>query len=116
MRAALIAEEQIKKIKFVLEELMYSNSTALAAENFLQALAIVKSLKVMDHDAVDSAWNKFNKAISDGPTSPFPEMAARFESYYSQSWTDKDWRKETSIWAAAWKEAIAYQKNLIGTP
>jgi hypothetical protein len=60
----------------------------------------------MDNDSVDRSWNKFNKAISDGPGSPFPGMAKAFENYYSQQWEDRDWRNETSIWAAAWKSAL----------
>ena len=48
MKAALITEEQIKAIEYALEEIMYSNSTIAAAEEFLKALAIVKSLKVSE--------------------------------------------------------------------
>ena len=71
MKAAVIAEEQIKKIKFVLEELMYSNSTTLAAENFLQALAIVKSLKVSDpaillHVKATDTYPKIDFQVMDG--------------------------------------------------
>ena len=65
-------------------------------------------------EAIERSWNKFNKAISNGPTSPFPEMASRFEAHYGREWTDKDWRSETCVWAAAWKEAIAYQKRAGG--
>lgn len=60
-----------------------------------------------DEQLIDRAWNKFNAAISDGPDSPYPGMATAFEKYYSQKWADPDWRKETSVWAAAWKEAIS---------
>ncbi len=34
---------------------------------------------------------------------PWPGMMAAFERYYGQSWFDKSYRDETSIWAAAWK-------------
>ena len=62
-------------------------------------------------DLVDRAWNRFNKAISDGPDSPYPGMATAFETHYGQSWTDKDWRTETSVWAAAWKAALSKNAN-----
>ena len=38
---------------------------------------------------------------------PYPGMREAFESHFGQSWTDRDWRSETSVWAAAWKAAIA---------
>lgn len=60
-----------------------------------------------DEHSVDRAWNKFNAAISDGPDSPYPGMATAFENYYSQKWADPEWHKETSVWAAAWKQAIS---------
>ena len=43
----------------------------------------------------------------DGPEAPFPGMAAAFEAHTGQSWADPDWRKETAMWAAAWKAAKA---------
>lgn len=36
---------------------------------------------------------------------PLPGMIAAFEIRYGQSWTNKDWRNETSTWAAAWAAA-----------
>lgn len=36
---------------------------------------------------------------------PWPGMMSAFERYYGQSWFDKSYRNETSIWAAAWKSA-----------
>jgi hypothetical protein len=33
-------------------------------------------------------------------------MISAFERYYAQSFTDKDWRREASVWAAAWKQAM----------
>lgn len=35
------------------------------------------------------------------------EMRRAFEIEYGQNWTDPDWRRETSIWAAAWHKATA---------
>ena len=43
----------------------------------------------------------------DGPDAPYPGMAQAFERHYSQSWRDKDWSNETSVWAASWKACIA---------
>ena len=36
---------------------------------------------------------------------PWPGMMTAFENYYGQSWFDRDWRAESSTWAAAWKAA-----------
>jgi len=33
-------------------------------------------------------------------------MIEAFEAHYGQTFTDKDWRNETSIWAAAWGYAV----------
>lgn len=56
--------------------------------------------------AVDKAWARFCGRIGDGPDAPYPGMISAFERYYSQSFTDKDWRNEASVWAAAWKQAL----------
>lgn len=55
---------------------------------------------------VDSAWAQFCAGIGDGPKAPYPGMIGAFERYYGQSFADKDWRKEASVWAAAWKAAL----------
>lgn len=54
---------------------------------------------------VDQAWAQFCAGIGDGPNTPYPGMISAFESYYSQSFADKDWRNEAAVWAAAWKAA-----------
>ena len=56
-----------------------------------------------DSPEIESAWNRFNEVISDGPDSPYPDMVSAFEKHYGQKWNDKDWRNETAVWAAAWK-------------
>lgn len=61
------------------------------------------------HDpAVDKAWARFCAKIGDGPNAPYPGMISAFERYYSQSFADKDWRVEASVWAAAWKAALLH--------
>jgi len=37
------------------------------------------------------------------------DMRAGFESHFSQSWFDKDWFRESGIWTAAWRAALAAQ-------
>jgi hypothetical protein len=59
----------------------------------------------MSEDSIDRAWNRFNKAISEGDGSPYPGMAKAFETLRGVSWTDKDYRAETSLWAESWKYA-----------
>lgn len=56
---------------------------------------------------VDKAWAQFCGGIGRGPEAPYPGMIEAFEAHYAQSFTDKDWRKETGVWAAAWKAAVA---------
>jgi len=58
-----------------------------------------------DTQAVDKAWGRFAIAMGDAPGSPYPGMAKAFEEHFGQSWVDKDWRNEQSVWAAAWRKA-----------
>ena len=51
----------------------------------------------------DKAWAQFCGLI--GEKSPYPGMIDAFERHYAQSFKDKDWRNEASVWAAAWKAA-----------
>ena len=37
---------------------------------------------------------------------PLPGMIAAFEQQFGQTWTDRDWRQEASIWSAAWRAAL----------
>ena len=57
--------------------------------------------------AVDDAWAQFCGLVGDVPNAPYPGMIPAFERYYSQSFADKDWRNEASVWAASWKAAKA---------
>ena len=57
---------------------------------------------------VDKAWAQFCGGIGRGPDAPYPGMIEAFESHYGQRFTDKDWREETGVWAAAWKAAKAH--------
>ena len=46
--------------------------------------------------------------IKDGALShdaPYPGMSNAFESHFAQSFTDREWRHEAQVWAAAWKAA-----------
>tara|TARA_R110001599_G_scaffold171353_1_gene362395 strand:- start:424571 stop:425245 length:675 start_codon:yes stop_codon:yes gene_type:complete len=45
--------------------------------------------------------------VAEAPV-PYPMMQEKFEVRYGQSFTDKEWRNETSVWAAAWKCATEY--------
>ena len=57
---------------------------------------------------IDKAWAQFCSGIGRGPDAPYPGMIEAFESHYGQTFTDKDWREETGVWAAAWKAAKAH--------
>ena len=54
---------------------------------------------------VDKAWSQFCGEIGRGPDAPYPGMIEAFEAHYGQSFSDKDWRNETGVWAAAWVAA-----------
>lgn len=58
---------------------------------------------------VDKAWAQFCGGVGRGPGAPYPGMIEAFEAHYGQSFTDRDWRNESSIWAAAWKAVKAHQ-------
>lgn len=70
---------------------------------------------------IDKAWARFCGGIGRGPDAPYPGMIEAFEAHYGQSFTDKDWREETGVWAAAWKaakvneEAAAQQAEAVPT-
>jgi hypothetical protein len=53
----------------------------------------------------DAAWAQFCGGVGDDPSAPHPGMIRAFESYYGQSFADKEWRTEASVWAAAWGKA-----------
>ena len=57
---------------------------------------------------IDKAWAQFCGGIGRGPDAPYPGMIEAFEAHYGQVFTDKDWREETGVWAAAWKAAKAH--------
>lgn len=58
---------------------------------------------------VDRSWAQFCAGIGDSKDAPYPGMIAAFESHYGQSFADKDWRNEASVWAQAWQAAIRTQ-------
>lgn len=58
--------------------------------------------------SVDNAWSRFCGAIGRGPDAPLPGMIEAFEAHYAQSFTDRDWRSESGVWAAAWSAARAH--------
>ena len=55
---------------------------------------------------VDRAWAQFCAVIGDSKDAPYPGMIASFENHYGQSFADKDWRNEASIWAQGWQAAV----------
>ena len=65
---------------------------------------------------IDRAWAQFCSGIGDSAQAPYPGMIRAFESYYSQSFADKDWRNESGVWAAAWKAAKADSAALAQEP
>lgn len=65
---------------------------------------------------IDKPWARFCGTIGRGPDAPYPGMIEAFEQHYSQSFADRDWRNETSVWAAAWKAAKAHTAPPAQTP
>ena len=58
---------------------------------------------------VDRSWAQFCAGIGDSKDAPYPGMIAAFESHYGQSFADKDWRNEASVWAQGWQAAMRVQ-------
>ena len=54
--------------------------------------------------SLDKAWSLFCSEIGEDK-SPYPGMIGAFEAHYGQSFKDKDWRNEASVWAQAWSAA-----------
>jgi hypothetical protein len=78
------------------------------SKNAPKTLEKVRSLIELDGDIqlrADRARSRFDAWIGDSPNAPYPGMIKAFESHYGQSFADKDWRNEASVWAAAWKAA-----------
>ena len=55
--------------------------------------------------SVRKAWARFRNELHRSPDAPYPGMSEAFEQHFSQSFTDREWRAESSTWAAAWKAA-----------
>ena len=55
--------------------------------------------------SVDNAFARFAGVFGKGPDAPYPGMSEAFEKHFSQSFTDREWRAESGVWAAAWKAA-----------
>lgn len=51
----------------------------------------------------------------DGTDAPFPGMAAAFEAHTGQSWADPNWRRDSAMWAAAWKAALLHNVGVTGS-
>jgi len=54
---------------------------------------------------VRKTWARFSNELHRSPDAPYPGMSEAFEQHFSQSFTDRDWRVESGVWAAAWKAA-----------
>ena len=56
-------------------------------------------------ESVRKSWVRFSNELHRSPDAPYPGMSEAFEQHFSQSFTDRDWRVESGVWAAAWKAA-----------
>ena len=56
-------------------------------------------------EPVRKAWARFSNELHRSPDAPYPGMSEAFEKHFSQSFTDREWRAESGVWAAAWKAA-----------
>ena len=55
--------------------------------------------------SVRKAWARFSNELHRSPDAPYPGMSEAFEKHFSQSFTDREWRAESGVWAAAWTAA-----------
>ena len=58
-----------------------------------------------EDDAVRKSWARFSNELHRSPDAPYPGMSEAFERHFSQSFTAREWRAESGVWAAAWKAA-----------
>ena len=56
-------------------------------------------------EPIRKAWARFSNELHRSPDAPYPGMSEAFEKHFSQSFTDREWRAESGVWAAAWKAA-----------
>ncbi len=75
------------------------------------------------HEVDNPTWNWGNNTHaykvavpSDKPAVPYPGMQEAFEAHYGQSFTDRAWRVQASVWAAAWKASKLYEEKKNGCP
>ena len=64
-----------------------------------------KSAPSEKDEPIRKAWARFSNALHRSPDAPYPGMSEAFEKHFSQSFTDREWRAESGVWAAAWKAA-----------
>ena len=76
-----------------------SDAIAAVEDNFAQPAPIEQGTSVR------KAWARFSNELHRSPDAPYPGMSEAFEQHFSQSFTDRDWRVESGVWAAAWKAA-----------
>ena len=80
-----------------------------SAKKHEEAIAIMQAEVAALPVEPDAAPEGYKLAcIGDSPSAPYPGMIAAFESHHGQSFADKDWRDEASVWAAAWKASKAH--------
>ena len=58
-----------------------------------------------EDESVRKAWARFSNELHRSPDAPYPGMSEAFERHFSQSFTAREWRAESGVWAAAWKAA-----------
>lgn len=76
-----------------------SDAIAAVEDNFAQPAPIEQDTSVR------KAWARFSNELHRSPDAPYPGMSEAFEKHFSQSFTDREWRAESGVWAAAWKAA-----------
>lgn len=66
--------------------------------------------------SVRKAWARFSNELHRSPNAPYPGMSEAFEQHFSQSFTDREWRAESAMWAAAWKAAKRHEAQAQPAP
>lgn len=64
-------------------------------------------------ESVRQSWARFCHELHRSPDAPYPGMSEAFERHFSQSFIDRDWRRESQVWAAAWKSATSAERDRI---
>ena len=102
----LDASDGVTKLLLLAAEYWKEKASALRAKiTEMEQQEPVQPAPIEQDTSVRKAWARFSNELHRSPDAPYPGMSEAFEKHFSQSFTDREWRAESGVWAAAWKAA-----------